>query len=374
MKILLVIDSLGSGGAQRLFISIANELSALHQVTVFLYNDNSGFFRHELSSKIPVYGIKQGLKRGFRPAVVRAVRRQIQDVDIVISFLPSANIYCALARLLSRRVLHVACEFSVTNEGEGKVRRLMANLVNYFSDHVICNSFAQTDYVRSRRWFGNGVSTIWSGSVGGPFKLRPARDARSMSLLIVGRVAYPKNGVRLLKALQIFQERNGFLPEVKWAGRDEFDVRSRRMKLEMLAFLERHPEVNERFFFIGEVSETALLYAAADALILPSIYEGVPVVICEAFLAGCPVVASNISDNERILGANGERGILCDPLSPADICLAIESLVFMSPLHIERMTRNASDFAEERFSVSKMVDGYLRVIDFLTSKGMRQEL
>jgi glycosyltransferase involved in cell wall biosynthesis len=80
-------------------------------------------------------------------------------------------------------------------------------------------------------------------------------------------------------------------------------------------------------------------------------------------LSGCPVVATRISDNERILGANEERGFLCDPLSPSDICLAIERRVDMSPENIERMTRDARQFAEDHFLIPKMVDGYLRVIE-----------
>ena len=74
---------------------------------------------------------------------------------------------------------------------------------------------------------------------------------------------------------------------------------------------------------------------------MPSIYEGLPNVICEAMLFGCPVIASDVSDNSVILGKNNERGILCDPHSPMSIYDAIERLEHMSNTARLRMIKSA---------------------------------
>lgn len=362
MRILFVIDSLGSGGAQRLFVNIVNGISEQHDVSVFLYNANSDFFRNDLAPNISVQQLDRGAKGGFSLKVVRVLRRQILNTDVVVSFLPTANIYCALAGITSRRVRHIACEMSVVNETESTARRTLANIANFLSSHVICNSFTQANYIRRKLGMSRKVSTIWNGCTDIPFAARPLRDAKSLSMIVVGRVAYPKNGVRLLHALRLFHERNGFVPKVIWAGRDDSDERAKSMKLEMVKFLEKHPMVAERFSFAGEVSNIENLYSTADTLILPSIYEGVPNVICEAMLSGCIVIATRISDNERILGAHEERGFLCDPLSPKDICLAIERRCATTAASFEKMTLDARYFAEENFSMPKMIDGYENII------------
>ena len=49
-------------------------------------------------------------------------------------------------------------------------------------------------------------------------------------LIIVGRIAYPKNGLNLLKALNLFYERNKWLPNISWIGREENEKRSILMK------------------------------------------------------------------------------------------------------------------------------------------------
>lgn len=365
MKILFVIDSLGSGGAQRLFVNIVNGLSFWYESSVFLYNANSNFFQRDLLTTIPVHSQERRAKSGFNFKALKKLRLLLDDADVVVSFLPTANIYCSIAGLVSRRARHISCEMSVVNEAESKIRRILANLANFGSHHVVCNSFTQANYIRALPGMAKKVSTVWNGCADFHFAVRPLRDPCSLSLVIIGRVAYPKNGVRLLQALQIFFERNRYVPYVTWVGRDDADERSQAMKQQMLDFLQTHPVVNERFRFIGEMSDLSKLYADADALVLPSIYEGLPVVICEAMLSGCPVVATKISDNEKILGSKEERGFLCNPLSPEDICKALERRSAMSAEKLECMTNDARRFAEEHFSVLKMVDGYRQVIKAL---------
>ena len=58
MKLLFVIDSLGSGGAQRLFVNIVNGLSISHEITIFLYKPNSNFFLNQISPSVSVYSLK----------------------------------------------------------------------------------------------------------------------------------------------------------------------------------------------------------------------------------------------------------------------------------------------------------------------------
>lgn len=366
MRLLLVIDSLGSGGAQRLFINIANGLSVEHEVLVFLYNAASDFYRADLNESVPLIRASRDLRKGFRTAVVQELVQHMRRSDLVISFLPTANIYCALARFFVPKIRHISCEMSITNETETCLRRSVTNMANRMSSHVICNSRTQASYVGSQPGMANKVSAIWNGCKELPFRPRQPVDPREHSMIVVGRIAYPKNGLRLLEALQIFYDRNGFIPRVSWAGRDDESMpQSIEMKRQMVAFLESHPEVRSQFRFLGEVSQVEALYTQSDTLILPSIYEGVPVVICEAMLAGCPVIASTVTDNCEILGEREERGFLCDPLSPVDIAAAIERRVFAKPEAVAQMISHAREFAEKEFLMDKMVTEYRQVIESL---------
>ena len=66
---------------------------------------------------------------------------------------------------------------------------------------------------------------------------------------------------------------------------------------------------------------TSAIYLNADCVILPSAFEGSLNVVCEAMIAGCPVLASNVSD---MPARENERGFLFEPLQPSDICRALD--------------------------------------------------
>jgi|MDTG01.5.fsa_nt_gb glycosyltransferase involved in cell wall biosynthesis len=315
-----------------------------------------------LKSNIVVANFKYSKKIGFNWRVLWELKILMSRVDVMMSFLPASNIYCALASLLGKKPKHIACEMSIVNESESKIRRILANFANFSSSHVICNSITQAEYIRSLPGMKKKVSAIWNGCETVSEKRRNSRN-QCLSLIIVGRVAYPKNGVRFLEAIRIFYERNGFAPNISWAGRDDSAKKDKLMKLQMIDFLDTFPAIKEKFQFLGEVKNIGSLYANTDALILPSLYEGVPNVICEAMLAECPVIASKISDNLEILGENEDRGFLCEPFSPMSICKAIERLATTSPEILNNMVKNAKEFARDHFSILTMKAQYDEVIN-----------
>ena len=131
----------------------------------------------------------------------------------------------------------------------------------------------------------------------------------------------------------------------------------------MESFLDKNPVISEKFKFIGEKKLIEEEYSRADAIILPSVYEGLPFVICEAMMNGCPVIASRITDNDIILGKNGERGLLFDPYCLNDISLKLNSFINLDQEKIDIMTVNARKFAEKHFTVDSMVKSYYEIID-----------
>lgn len=363
MKILFVIDSLGSGGAQRQLIILANQLSTYHDVSIFLYNPKSNFFRDYFSQEILIFEHKRSKKVGFEFKILKILRKYIKNNDVVISFSPTANVYCSLLKMTFIKTKHISCEFSLVNKKQSKFRRILANLGNYLSQHVITNSHAQADYIRTLPGMKKKLSTIWNGVNECSYLPRTLKNSKNFFFVVIGRVAYPKNGLRLLQALNIFNERNKFVPRVIWAGIDDTSSKlSILMKQEMISFLDRYPSISHKFSFTGEQEDVHSLYATADALLLPSIYEGLPNVVCEAMFSGCPTIASRVSDNEKILGCNQERGFLCDPFSPMDICLAIERRIQISEQDLRKMTDNARIFAMKYFSISQMVYKYEKII------------
>nr|WP_283815541.1 glycosyltransferase family 1 protein [Bradyrhizobium campsiandrae] len=73
-----------------------------------------------------------------------------------------------------------------------------------------------------------------------------------------------------------------------------------------------------------ERDELQAIYRLATALVMPSLFESISIPVYEAFLAGTPVIASDI---HAIPEQVGDAGLLFDPTSVASIAHAILKVV-----------------------------------------------
>ncbi len=80
-----------------------------------------------------------------------------------------------------------------------------------------------------------------------------------------------------------------------------------------------------RVRLIGQVHDRAGFYAALDAFVLPSLHEGLPMVLLEAMAGGIPVVASRLPDIAAVLD-EGRYGLLADPHEPASFSRTLNRL------------------------------------------------
>jgi len=105
----------------------------------------------------------------------------------------------------------------------------------------------------------------------------------------VGRFTYQKNHLLLL---DIFAELLKKKPDsvLLLAGRGEKENEVRRRAREM--------GIEQKVLFLGSRSDTAQLYQAMDVFVLPSLFEGVPVVGIEAQSAGLPCFFSHMVPTE----------------------------------------------------------------------------
>jgi glycosyltransferase involved in cell wall biosynthesis len=370
VRILCLIDCLGSGGAQRQMVYLACGLKGRgHHVEIFLtHPDGEQFFRPEIDAAgIPVHGVPRNGRTGFSLAVLSAIRRVMaRRFDGVVSFQLSANGYAVIARLLtwgcSARV--ICGERSSTTGVRSRARKLATWVTGVLCDALVANSYAQGRYLARLPGLSQRVHVVWNGypAPSAPAWPSVSQDSSNPLFLVVGRRAPVKNGLRLFEALQLVQKRFGWTPRLRWAGVQQTDAASLAISQSIDELLRRNPELAAECEFLSEVADPQPLYRSSDALILPSLYEGLPNVVCEAMLAGCPVIASNVCDHPSLLG-DGERGLLCDPHSSESIAEAIQRFRTMSPAERAEVATRARQFAETHLGLDAMVERYERLCE-----------
>lgn len=361
MRILLVIDHFGSGGAQRQIVELARGLSRRgHSVEMFAYFPQHGFFRPRLDAeRIVVHEYEKG--RGFSLGVVRKIAALItqRNVDIVVSYLSSPNIYAELAKIIAPRAKLVVSERTSHLDDKSRVSAFLRRAMHALADHVVANSVSQTEWLRRKWWLKGKVSCIYNGLELRLFATeRPLLEpGESLRLVAVGRIGAEKNAANLIRGLALFHREFGHVPQVSWMGEREGGMLGMSYCRQVDELLDSTPEVRGRWRWLDVASDVQGMLQKHHALIHPSFYEGLPNVVCEALAAGMPVLASDVCDHPRLV-ADGERGFLFDPDAPASIAAAIAKLVNLAAADWQRLSRNARQFAEAELDVERMVTQY----------------
>jgi len=125
-----------------------------------------------------------------------------------------------------------------------------------------------------------------------------------------------------------------------------------RFELEGLV---RQLGLNGRVVFAGILSEEFkhAVLQASQLVVLPSLSEGLPVVLLEAMAAGKPVVASDVGGVREIVD-NGVTGFVVPPKDPEALGKAISSLL-LDPVLADRLGHAGRSRAETQCSFDEMM-------------------
>lgn len=117
--------------------------------------------------------------------------------------------------------------------------------------------------------------------------------------------------------------------------------------------------------FHGEIRDRAAMmqfYADADFLVLPSLAEGMPTVICEAFSEGLPVIASD-AGAVPIAVKHGKTGFLVPPGEVESLADAIGQALAMPQHEYVAMCEACLAQADDVLSPTRVRETLLRIID-----------
>ena len=144
MKILIVIDTLASGGAQKLKLNLAKGLlKRNYDVEFFLYDINYPFYEAELKEA----GIKMNFSirksKGFSFNVLRDLRNLIKKskFDTIISSLHAPSIYAAIATINLSKTRLIVCEESSSVAKVSFYKKYLFYFSTLLANHLVVNSY-----------------------------------------------------------------------------------------------------------------------------------------------------------------------------------------------------------------------------------------
>ncbi len=131
-----------------------------------------------------------------------------------------------------------------------------------------------------------------------------------------------------------------------------------RNELERLA---KEFGLSDRIYFFGFAERATEIMNAFDVFVLPSIKEGLPLVILEAGIQGVPVVATRVGGIPEIV-TDEESGLLVNPKNSVEIARAVNALLQNEELKRKYGTALA-DVVRKKFNFEKTLEETLALYE-----------
>lgn len=356
-KIVCLIDSLVSGGAQRQLVGLACLLKENgFDVSVMTYHNILFYARQLENGNVPYVVVEKASNPAKRFYYISKALKECKP-DIVIAYLDVPCIVAVISKFLGCNYKLIVSERNTTQKLN--VMERIKFFLYRFANAIVPNSYSQTEFIRKH--YPNLASKVYTitnfvdTSSFTPCNHRAYSRTKTLNILSVGRVSEQKNILRYIEAINIVRLK-GIDVQVKWFGgkfKEYYDNCINKIQ-------EYH--LDKVFTFYDASENIVKEYTNADVFCLPSLYEGFPNVICEAMSCGLPILCSNVCDNPNIVKED-LNGILFNPLSVDDIVASILKFHELDLLTRERMGKESRTLAVDKFSSIPFIQKYMSIIN-----------
>lgn len=360
MKILCVIDSLGSGGAQRQLTGLAimlKEKGFNVQLVTWVHRKNDLFFVQELAKNGVDYLYSAKLQNRYKR--LHGVYKLIKQLkpDVVISYYPGiSTLFCIYRFVFGKSFKLIVSERSLTSKLNFKTK--LKYFLYQLSDFVVPNAEMEADFIKNKfpslrtkvRSISNFVDQSRFYSI-----QKTINDYEKIKAIFVGRFTEAKNIPGLLRAIKLVIDA-GYVFEIDFYGHSH-----QKQYSEQCLSLSKSLNITSYVHFHPQIENIEDRYKDHNLLILPSLWEGYPNVLCEAMSCGLPVLCSKISDIPIIM-EDGINGYLFDPENIEDISLKIIKYLKLSTTEKKRMGDKSSEITKNKFSRETFIEQYLQLI------------
>lgn len=359
-KILLLIDNLGSGGAQRQIVTLALLLKKRGEDVSLLTYSNENFFLKEIKkNNIPIHycNAKNYLNRIFK------VRRYIRkgNYQAVISFMDVPNFLNNFAAIGGKRWKVITSErSSKENYLLSKKGKLFA-WFQRFSDAIVCNSHnAKTMWEKYYPQYIDKLKVIYNPVILPKInsEYTPRKNGKT-NIVIAASYQHIKNPIGVINALLLLNTREKEQIKINWYGQIEVTTANTKAYDEAVELIEKH-KLHKIICLHGPTKNILNLMKKADFVGLFSELEGLPNAVCEGMMIGKPIIMSRVSDYSVLV--DEANGYLCDWNKPETIKKALVAARKITNEELAAKGLCSKKKAEKLFEPNTLLNSWLDII------------
>lgn len=366
-RVVLFVDNLGSGGAQRQVVNVAQLLKQNgYDVEVLVYSDIPFYkcFLDEAEIPLALIDAKSNVSRLLK------IRKWINrsGADVVIAFLETPGFISCFSKIGHKKWKLITTERSAKKSTFTSRRGKIYNYFERYSDAKVGNSAnAINMWKEYYPQYNDKYSVIYNHVVvPKDYTVKSHNYLADGKLHLTVAASYQelKNPIRVIKAVSLLSQEQKQKLELHWYGRTEVTTGNTEV-FERSQRLIAEYGLENCILLHSETDKIYEIMAKSDAVGLFSTVEGLPNTICEAMTIGRPVIMSRVSDYDVLVSDNG---FLCDADSVESIRDALSAAISATSESLAVMGESSKKKAELLFTPSKITQQWSELIEHLTKK------
>ena len=358
LKVLHVITSLRTGGAERLMVDLLPRLRERGLVVELAVLDGTqtDFYSALEALGIRIHMLGMGVRAMHSPRCVPALRRLMRQFDFIHTHNTPCQFFVAIASVgMKQAPKLVTTEHSTMNRRRNSfLFRLLDkwmygryNKIIGVSDSTTLSLLNYLHGLQQSITINNGIA------VDAFLHATAAQDimeafGQNKRLVMSAAFRYPKDHETVIRALHLLPDDYHLL----LAG----DGNRRKIVEE---FVEQE-QLSQRVHFLGNRKDVDAVLKAANIVVMSSRYEGLSLSSLEGLASGRPVVASDVPGLREIVGDAGLLFPQGDAQALAKTILDLEENATLCQQTIEKGLQRA-----RQYDISTMIEAYWQVYQSL---------
>ena len=357
-RILHIIDLVGPGGAQSVYLDLASRLDPAQWMSVAAV-PGEGWLHQALADRSVATRIAPIRKTTFDWRYLHRVASLIRSerIDLVQAHLLGSGVYGVLAGVLTSVPVVVTFHGQVDIAPNERFRRAKFAILNRARRVVLVSNALRTYFLSTTRIRPERTAVIENGidapcfHPGGDRHYRGEWGMKAGDFLVgaIGHIRPAKDYETLLRAARILCDEQPGYRFVIVGGVDN------QAYYDRLCGLQRELGLERAVTFTGAINDAAAVLPAFDVYALTSSAEGFSLSTVQAQASGVPVVVTKCGGPEEIV-EDQVSGLLADVSSPASVAAAIARLRADAQLRA-RLVQQGLRLAS-RFSIDRTIDQY----------------
>lgn len=350
------------GGGQAHVLELSKKLAENHRCEIDIYTMNlkgaDGKSETHINERIHV--LRRGKQRDFFsfsdrifwiPEIITTIKKahRKKKYDIIHAH---ANLPGIPGKILSK-LLSIPVVYTIHGSGVASIQdmygknlrsTIISKLENFLHTEIQYDKEISVDrLILEKKNKNKDISIIPNGVNIEDFLGSSTKKSSKFKFIFVGRLHAQKGLTYLLRAIS---EVKTVLPNdiefhIVGSGELENELRNESRYLGIQRFVK----------FRGKLTGDSLRneYKSSDAFILPSLYEGQPLTLLEAWAAHLPVIVTDVGENPYIVEKNVD-GFIVPPKDPSALASTLIRVRNMDREILEKIGRNGYNKVCEKYT------------------------